>query len=140
MALSAAVVFEVQSGGSDTQCSGGFDPSVTSPGTDRSTSATAFISYTDLAIDAVTNTKLTSTAHAFTAAEVGNLIQITAGTGFTTGWYTVASVTGSTATMDRAVGTAGSTSGTGYLGGALASLGQVSGVWAGGNIAYCKLG
>jgi parallel beta-helix repeat protein len=65
---------------------------------------------------------------------VGNIINITGGSGFTTGRYQINSVAGSTATMDRAVGTASSTGGAGKLGGALATIatavaGMVSRNW-----------
>jgi hypothetical protein len=121
-ALSSFVVWETRPGaGSDTQCSGGFDNSVVSPGTDYSQQNAAQVAFTDLVIGA-TNTQLTSVLNAFTTAYVGNLIQITSGTGFTPGFYTIVSVSGITATMDRAVGTAASVLGNGYLGGALASL------------------
>ena len=63
---------------------------------------------------------VTSATHNFVANDVGNAIHITAGTGWTAGWYFVASVTGNAATLDRACGTDGAkTGGTWYLGGAL---------------------
>lgn len=71
-------------------------------------------SYTDLVIGS-TATQLTSAAHPFTAAHVGRVLDITGGTGFTVDRYVVLSVAGSTATMDRAVGTAASTAGKGIL-------------------------
>ena len=120
MGLSSGVVWEVRSTGDDTN-GGGFDSTVTSPGTDYSQQTAAQVTYTDLVIGA-TNTQLTSALNNFTSAHVGNLVNVTGGTGFTTGWYTVLSVTTGVATMDRAVGTAASTAGTGKLGGCLASL------------------
>lgn len=124
MGLSASVVWEVRpSSGSDNN-GGGFDNSVGSPGTDYSQQNSAQIVYSDLVIGA-TNTQLTSAGNPFGSADVGNIIQVTGGSGFTTGFYTVTSVSGTTATMDRAVGTANSTGGTGNLGGALASLGKL---------------
>ena len=123
MSQSASVVWEVRPAtGSDTQCGGGFDPSVSSPGTDYSQQNSAQVAYTDLVIG-TTTTQLTSAGNPFSSADVGNVIQITSGSGFTTGFYTINSVSGTTATMDRAVGTASSTGGHGYLGGALATLG-----------------
>lgn len=122
MALSGLVVWEVRPAtGSDT-AGGGFDPSVTSPGTDYSQQASAQIAFTDLVIDPTTNTKATSVLNAFTSAHVGNIVQITSGTGFTTGFFTILSVTTGVATFDRALGSTSSTGGHGNLGGALASL------------------
>lgn len=63
---------------------------------------------------------ITSATHNFTSQEVGNLIHITAGTGWTAGWYEIVSVSGNAATVDGAVGTDGAkTGGTWYLGGAM---------------------
>lgn len=71
--------------------------------------------YTDLVIDGSLNTKVTSAARPFTSADVGKVLNVTAGTGFTTGIYTIASVAASAATLDRAVGTTSSTGGTADL-------------------------
>jgi Right handed beta helix region len=118
----ATLVFEVQSGGNNAN-GGGFDPGVTSPGTDYSQQASPQVAYTDLVIDAVDSTKLTSAAHHFDSTSPGNCINITGGTGFTTGFYRILSVSGNTATMDRSVGSTGSTGGQGNLGGAWATPG-----------------
>jgi hypothetical protein len=66
---------------------------------------------------------ITSATHNFVAADVGNLIQITAGTNWTTGFYQIVSVAANAATLDRAVGTAVSlTNGTFAVGGALLTI------------------
>ena len=63
---------------------------------------------------------ISSASHTFSAQEVGNLVHITAGTNWTTGWYEVVSVSAGAATLDRACGAAASiSSGTWYLGGAM---------------------
>ncbi|NOG70505.1 hypothetical protein [Roseicella sp. DB1501] len=68
--------------------------------------------------------QVTSASHPFTVAMVGNLLRVTAGTGFTASWYEIVSVSGGVATLDRAVGTTATLSnGTGKVGGAL-SLGS----------------
>lgn len=125
MALQRKVEWEVRGLTGDDTNGGGFDASSGVPGTNYSQQATAQITYTDLVVGATT-TQLTSAANPFTAAHVGNLINITGNPGgvgtFTTGRYQVISVSGSTATMDRAVGTAGSTNGAGKLGGCLATI------------------
>ena len=87
---------------------------------DYSRSTASPFASTDLVI--ATTTTLTSAANPFTLAMVGNLIHITAGTGFTVGWYEIVSVTGITATVDSVCGTLASTGGTGKVGGAI-SLG-----------------
>ena len=127
MALPAATVWEIRPGAGSDNNGGGFVAGAS--GTDRSQQNSAQVTYTDLVIDATTNTKLTSAGFPFTAAEVGNIIQITSGTGFTTGFYQVVSVAAGVATMDRAVGTTSSTGGHGALGGALAT---VSAAWTAG--------
>lgn len=72
-------------------------------------------SYTDLVIDASLNTKVTSASRNFVAADVGRILYVSGGTGFTVGYYVVVSVASNAATLDRAVGTTGSTGGTGSL-------------------------
>jgi hypothetical protein len=118
-AIAATAQWDVRTTGSDTN-GGCFDPGVTSPGTDFSQQDTAQVAFTDLVIGGTT-TQLTSAANPFTSASVGNCINITAGTGFTVGRYNVRSVASGVATMDRSVGTAASTGGTGNLGGSMAS-------------------
>src|SRR5438105_2455552 len=106
MAISASFVWEVRTTGADTN-GGGFKTGAT--GTDFSQQDAAQASGADLAVDATTNTKITSATHNFVAADVGNLIQISAGTGYTTGFYEIVSVASNAATLDRspaAVGTA----------------------------------
>ena len=89
---------------------------------DYSQQAAAQFSYTDLAIQS-TNTELQSSGHPFGIQQVGNLVYATSGSGFTVGWYCIQSITGgTTAVMDRAVGTASSTGGHGYQGGAFETL------------------
>ena len=140
MALSATCVFEVRTGGSDTN-GGGFDPGVSAPGTDFSQQNSAQTTFSDLVIGNPTTTQLTSAAHPFGVTSPGNFINITGGTGFTTGRYEILSVSGTTATMDRSVGTAGSTAGTGNLGGAFASPGAASNVMStGGQTMFVKQG
>jgi len=56
---------------------------------------------------------VTSSASPFLPAEVGNFIHIISGTQWTTGIYEIVSVSGSTAALDRACGTAATPSGAG---------------------------
>lgn len=123
MALSVNAVWEVRpTVGSDNN-GGAFVAGAS--GTDYSQQDTAQLSNTDLAIDGVDNTKVSSAGSSFTSAHVGNHINVTAGTNFTVGIYQVVSVAAGVATCDRAVGTVGATGGTFKLGGALATLAKV---------------
>lgn len=90
-----------------------------SVGTDYSQQNTSQGNGTDLVIDATTNTDVTSAGYVFATADVGNVVNVTAGTGFTAGRYYIVSVSGVIATLDRAVGTVGSTGGTWRLGGSI---------------------
>jgi hypothetical protein len=67
--------------------------------------------FTDLVIDASLNTKVTSASHNFVASDVGRMLRVNSGTGFTTGTYRIVSCASNAATLDRAVGTVGSTGG-----------------------------
>lgn len=136
MALSASVVWEVRpSVGSDSN-GGGFDPSVTSPGTDYSQQNSA--QFTGTAGTAAGTAAFTDVGHSFTSADVGNLICIASGSGFTTGWYTVLSVSTGTATLDRSPGTG--TAAQWALGGAILTLQNLinNSVATNGNTYYIK--
>jgi hypothetical protein len=109
-------------------------------GLDYSQSASPAISYTDMVIGATT-TQFTSAGNPVGKNLVGNTIAVTSGTGFTVQRVQVVSTSGTTATCDKALGTAASTGGSGGLGGCLASPGMAAGlVVSGGNIAYIKSG
>lgn len=123
MALSGNTVWECRTSGSDTN-GGGFVTG--SGGTDYSQQAAAQYSAADLTVDATVNTKVTSASHSFVAADVGNIMAISAGAGFTTGWYQIVSVASGAATLDRSPAAVGTSGGTYAVGGALASPGQAS--------------
>lgn len=151
MALSGSVVWEVDRGyasASDNN-GGGFDPSVTTPGTDytygagqtRITWLAAGGTYTnDLAATNVANSVLTSASRNFVAADVGNVIHITAGTKFVAGWYTIISVATNAATLDRnCTDTTGNASaGSGYLGGTFLTVGGAGVAHVGSNKIWVK--
>lgn len=80
--------------------------------------ATASKTYTDLVITPNTNI-IQSTANPFTVNMIGNSINISGGTNFTTGVYLITSLSGSNAVLDRNVGTLSASGGTGSVGGAL---------------------
>ncbi len=138
MALPAATQWEVRSTGSDTACGGGFVAGAS--GTDYSQQDAAQSSGTDLVVDATTNTKVTSASHNFVATDVGNLIQITAGSGWTTGFYQVVSVASNAATLDRSPAATSTTGGTWALGGGLLTLPKAIGAWVDSNIIWVKKG
>ena len=116
MAFPATLVWEYRTTGNNLNA-GIFDPSL--GGVDYSQQDAAQVAFTDLVIGA-TNTQLTSVATPFTDAMVGNGIAVASGTGFTVQLAYIISVAAGVATMDRPMGTAGSTGGVGKLGGGLA--------------------
>lgn len=113
-------------------------------GIDYSQQDTAKLAITDLAINAVTNTSVTSAALPFDPAYVGNFLHTTAGTGFTKGWFEIINVVGSVATLDRSAGTLASTGGTSALGGALSFNSTLDndayGMMVAGNILFFRFG
>jgi hypothetical protein len=70
------------------------------------------------------NPLVTITGHTSVPADVGRILQITAGTSWLTGFYEITGIDGSgNVYLDRACGSAATlSSGTGYVGGALATL------------------
>lgn len=134
-AIAAGTAWDVRTTGSNSN-GGGFNTA--SSGTDYS-QGSAQCAYTDLVIGA-TNTQLTSVGCPFTSAYVGNVINVTGGTGFTVGRYQVVSVSVGVATMDRAVGTAASTGGTGNLGGSLLTIATALTPAVDGNVVYIQNG
>src|SRR5262245_30698817 len=141
MALAAATAWEVRTTGSDTLNSGGFVTGAS--GTDFSQQDAAQYSFADLATSTgtVANPTVTSASHNFVAADVGNILRITAGTNWTAGFYQIQSVAANAATLDRACGSAASLSAGSYVvGGAFASPGQAGAAHVGGNIIWVKTG
>lgn len=137
MALAATCVFEVRTTGADTN-GGGFNSAAA--GSDFSQQDAAQKSGTDLAIHAADDTKVQPVAAGVAAADIGNIIQISAGAGFTVGFYEITAQDGTYWTLDRAAGTIGSTGGTYGMGGALASPAMAAGAMATGNDMYVKAG
>lgn len=86
--LSSTLVWEVRTTG-DPANGGAFRAGAT--GTDYSQQDTAQVSYTDLAVDATTNTKVTSAANPFTSAHVGNVVKISSTGAWTPGYYEILS-------------------------------------------------
>lgn len=119
MAINQLAVFEIRSTGNDLN-GGGF----VSGGTDYSQQDAAQKEGTDLAIHATTNTDVKPTGAGVAAADVGNIIQIASGTGWTPGFYQIASIQGLYWRLDRSPSAAGNANTATYkMGGALASIG-----------------
>lgn len=134
MAFTSTVVWECRRTGSDSN-GGGFDAS--SSGTDYSQQDSPQVAYTDLAIGS-TDTQFTSAANPPTSAHVGNVVNVTGGTGFAVQRAQITAVSGGIAICDKSLGTAGSTGGTGNLGGALLSPGIAAGLAVAGNTIFLK--
>jgi hypothetical protein len=138
MALSAAIVWELQSGGSDNN-GGGFKAGAA--GTDRSQQTAAQVVLDNGTITtSITTTVITFTAgYTATSADVGNVVQMLTGTNVTAGFYEITAQTSSTWTVDRNVVTSGTTTNaTGNMGGCLATAGKVAGAMVGSNTVHVK--
>lgn len=118
MAFNAATQWEFQTTGDNTN-GGGFYNATPGTSVDLALANTP-VTFTDLVIDAATNTNITSAARPFTTADAGNIINITSGVNFTVQRVQIVSVSGAIATCDKAVGTTSSTGGNGKMGGAFA--------------------
>lgn len=97
MAFAATTVWEVNTGGSDTDNGGGFDPGNSSM-------------INDLACDTDTgNTAspvVSSASYNFVANDVGHWVYVQSGANWTPGWYKIASVASNKATLNAAIGAA----------------------------------
>lgn len=137
MALSSSTVWEVRATGSDSNA-GGFRAGAS--GTDRSQQDAAHASGVNLTVDAATNTDVAPDGYTPVAADVGNLIQITAGAGFTAGFYEITAVVSGKWRLDRSPAAVGTAGGTWALGGAMASPGKAAGAVTGNNLVYVAPG
>ena len=130
--LPATLVWDVQTASGNDANGGAFDSAKS--GTDASQGTV--LAYTDISVQSTT-TQITSSLHPFSSTSVGNVINITGGSGCTTGWHEITSVTTGTATLDSSAGSSGDTC-TGNYGGPLASIAGAVGHFVSGNIAYVK--
>lgn len=134
-ALPAPATWEVRGGlGVDTN-GGCFIAGAT--GTDYSQQNAAQFSATNLATTA-TATVVTSATHSFVATDVGNCIHVTAGTGWTVGFYQIVSVATGQATLDRAPAAVSTSGGTWAIGGALATLQAAIGGMTSSNVIWAS--
>ncbi len=141
-AIATGVVWEVRHSGSDSN-GGGFITGAS--GTDFSQQDSAQYTFTDLASTSGTTNPciVTSASHNFVAADVGNIMQITAGTNWTASFFQIVSTATNAATLDRACGSSATLSGgTFAVGGALGTVGKINTVFgvttAINQIAYVK--
>ena len=103
MSLNANLVWEVDAATGNVINGGGFDAISGTPGTDYTYGVgQTVITYADIGTDGATTTVMCSVIRPFTAADVGNIINITSGTHATVGRYQILSVTGGKATVDQA--------------------------------------
>jgi hypothetical protein len=92
--------------------------------------AIAGVARTDIVIGNPTTTTMTSAGTPFNATDVGNCYHNTAGVNHTRDWFMIASVADGVATVDASLGTAGASSGTGRVGGAMDLTGSGAGIGA----------
>lgn len=133
MALSALTQWEVRTLGSATN-GGGFVAGAS--GTDWSQQNSAQYALTTLTTSGANAVILTALA---SADMVGNIIQITGGTNFTTGFFQILSVSvGVSITCDRNVATGVGAAGTANIGGALTSVTTTFASSVAGNVTWVK--
>ena len=87
---------------------------------DYSQKPTAFKVYTDLYT--YTNTGVNSAAQPFTPNLIGNVLNVTGGTSYSTGRYVINSIASGNAGLDRTIAPSGTSGGQATLGGAMASV------------------
>lgn len=126
MSIQSSMEWEIDAATGNANNGGGYDGTSGTPGTNYAWGlGQTTIAYTDLETDGGTLSVMCSVARPFIAADVGNVINITAGTHATTGRYQILSVAGGKATVDRNWATEDNTDhndGAGTLGGALAGI------------------
>jgi hypothetical protein len=136
MAFAARTEWDVRTTGDDSN-GGGFN--TISSGTDFSVQDAPQVTYTDLTIVGV-DTDISSSANPFTGVHVGNILNVTGGSGFIVQRVQIVSVAAGVATCDKAVGTIASVGGAGKLGGGLATIGAANTLVVNGNIIHVKAG
>lgn len=145
MTINAAMVWEVRTGGVETN-GGGFKDGAS--GTDYTQQDAAQLSLTDGATSGIGVTTFTSVAGGFTAAMIGNVLNLASGTNVTAGFYEITAHTDTnTITLDRAPddGVGGVSGGVGSIGGGLLTPGRaaeacMAATTAEGNLIWVKAG
>jgi len=144
MALSSTTEWEVRTDGNDLN-GGGFNPArsgATKTSSDNYTYGPSYAVYsgTNLTVDLANNTYVQPDGYTPVTADIGHVIQISGGTGWTTGFYEIVDITGSEWILDRSPAAVGITGGVWRLGGALATPGKAGGAHVGGNVIWLKAG
>lgn len=132
-------VWECQSGGSNNN-GAGFRAGLHSSAIDYSRSPTAHYTNSDLVIGGSGDWVSSAGYGAFTNVDLGNIIKITAGTGFTPGRYKIIAVSAGSAQLHSSCGTPASTGGTFFLGGAGKDIGDFAAELASYDTVYVKDG
>lgn len=140
MALSSAIVWEVQTGGHSDN-GGGFKTGAS--GTDRSQSTSPHVTIDGATITATvhtTTTQLNISGYTVATADVGNIVKITGGTA-TAGYYEITAVdTGNNRwTLDRSAGSSSQTA-TGRMGGCSNHPNTIASAVVNGNKIWIKAG
>lgn len=137
MALSSNTVLEVRNAGSDTN-GGGFVSDAA--GNDRSQQDAAFVSGTNLTVHASVNTDVLPDGHTPGSADVGNLVNVSNGAGFTTGIYQIVSIQSGYWRLDRSPAATGTASGVWAMGGALATAAKANATHTTSNVIWFRSG
>lgn len=129
MAITGAV-FEMRSATGDDSFGGGFNPTVTSPGTDWSQQNSAQVVFNGSTVTATTSgisTTILITGYTVLSTDVGNVLKVASGTNFVAQRYVIVSVnTGAnTWTLDRNCTSGAGAAMVGKMGGAVATLSEL---------------
>lgn len=119
MALTTDVNWYIRSTATGTN-SGGFDPVIGASGTNRADADTSHVNGTNLTVDGADNTLVVPDGHTPVAADVGNVVVVTAGAGFTLAYYTIIGQDGTNWDLDRSPAATSTSGGTWSMGGAFA--------------------
>ena len=119
MALTTDVNWYIRSTATGTN-SGGFDPVIGASGTNRADADTSHVNGTNLTVDGADNTLVVPDGHTPVAADIGNVVVISAGAGFTLAYYTIIGQDGTNWDLDRSPAATSTAGGTWSMGGAFA--------------------
>lgn len=138
-AITATTQWEVRGTGGSSNNGGGFDGVTIAGGTDRSQSSSAAVHIDNSAIKTTcdTTTALVFTqGYTPTVADMGNVVNVLAGTNDTTGRYQITGWSSTSWTLDRAPCTASGTITSAYMGGAVDTISHAAA--AAGNTVWVK--
>lgn len=121
-------------------CATTASPTVGTWAVDYSQQDSAKVVFTDLVIDATNNTRATSVLTPLGVNHIGNITNVTGGTGFTVQRVRLDQMIGTIMQFDKAVGTVASTGGTGNLGGVFATPAAATAVFILSNRLWIKQG